>query len=161
MGAKGSAKPSTLKVSATYNDGFSRGRNAYDDWFAGFEKAQRSAAVVAQRLSEAGWSYREWVTESVGSGSCIPLPTGVIDTGDDFEAVLRIAVESEDRAAVEAFAQEMIPLVTAGSQGTTGLCRGTTARSFGLPLLALLDTGQRDNSRTQFCLQPRRLSQSQ
>ncbi len=124
IGAKGSAKPSTLKVSATYNDGFRAAGTLTIIGLQASRKAQRSAAVVAQRLSEAGWSYREWVTESVGSGSCIPLPAGVIDAGDDFETVLRIAVESEDRAAVEAFAQEMIPLVTAGSQGTTGYAEG-------------------------------------
>lgn len=124
VGAKGSAKPSTLKVSATYSDGFRAAGTLTIIGLQASRKAQRSAEVVAQRLSEAEWSYREWVTESVGSGSCIPLPAGVIDNGDDFETVLRIAVESEDRAAVEAFAQEMIPLVTAGSQGTTGYAEG-------------------------------------
>lgn len=124
VGARGSAKPSTLKVSATYSDGFRAAGTLSIIGLQASRKAQRSAWVVAQRLSEAGWTYREWVTESVGSGSCIPLPIGVIDCGDDFETVLRIAVESEDRAAVEAFAQEMIPLVTAGSQGTTGYAEG-------------------------------------
>jgi hypothetical protein len=38
--------------------------------------------------------------------------------------VLRVAVESDSREAVERFAREMMPLITAGPQGTTGYAEG-------------------------------------
>ena len=40
------------------------------------------------------------------------------------ETILRIAVESESRQAVEQFTRELMPLVTAGPQGTTGYGEG-------------------------------------
>lgn len=124
IGAKGSAKPSTLKVSATYRDGYRAAGSLTIIGHSASAKACRSAQVVQQRLAEAGWSYREWVVESLGCGCSIPLPNGALDGDSDFETVLRIAVESEQQQAVEAFTQEMIPLVTAGAQGTTGYAEG-------------------------------------
>ncbi len=124
IGAKGSTKPSTLKVSATYRDGFRAAGSLTIIGHSASAKACRSAQVVQQRLAEAGWSYREWVVESLGCGCSIPLPNGTLHDDSDFETVLRIAVESEHQQAVEAFAQEMIPLVTAGAQGTTGYAEG-------------------------------------
>ena len=38
--------------------------------------------------------------------------------------MLRIAVESESREAVERFSRELMPLITAGPQGTTGYAEG-------------------------------------
>lgn len=123
-GAKGAPKPSTLKVSATYRDGYRAAGTLTIIGHSASAKACRSAQVVQQRLEEAGWSFREWVVESLGRGFSIPLPHGTLDPDSDFETVLRIAVESDEQQAVEAFSQEMIPLVTAGAQGTTGYAEG-------------------------------------
>lgn len=123
-GAIGSPRPETLKVSATYHDGY---RAAGCLTIIGSQaslKARRCADVVQQRLLEAGLTFNEWIVETLGRGNCIPLPPDTLIPGTDFECVLRIAVESNFREAVEAFSQEMIPLVTAGAQGTTGYAEG-------------------------------------
>jgi hypothetical protein len=45
-------------------------------------------------------------------------------TGQIRETVLRIAVADDSREAVERFVRELMPLVTAGPQGTTGYAEG-------------------------------------
>jgi hypothetical protein len=46
---------------------------------------------------------------------------------DPPEVVLRVAVRSPDRAAVERFTKEFAPLVTAGPPGVTGYTTGRPA----------------------------------
>jgi hypothetical protein len=124
VGARGAPKPSTLKVSATYRDGY---RAAGMLTIIGQEselKAGRSAQIVLKRLGEAGWNYRDTLVECLGNLASVPLPSGVLDLGHSFETVMRIAVESDSKAAVEAFSQELMPLVTGGAQGTTGYAEG-------------------------------------
>lgn len=124
VGGRGAPKPSALKVSATYRDGY---RAAGMLTIIGHEselKARRSAQIVLHRLGEAGWSYRDALVECLGNSASIPLPSGVLDLGCSFETVMRIAVESDSKAAVEAFSQELMPLVTGGAQGTTGYAEG-------------------------------------
>lgn len=124
VSALGSPKPKTLKVSATFSDGFRAAGSLTIVGHRASDKARRTAQIVLQRLDEAGHQFREKVVECLGMVSAIPLPPGVMDPTSDFETVLRIAVEAESRGAVEAFSLEMIPLVTAGAQGTTGYAEG-------------------------------------
>ncbi len=121
-GAVGSPRPTTLKVSATYRDGYRAagmltivGRDAA-------AKAQRSGEIVIRRVLAAGHVLTNHVIECLGSGSCWPRTRTAEPTS--FETVLRIAVESDDRAAVECFSRELMPLITAGPQGTTGYAEG-------------------------------------
>ncbi len=123
-GAKGSPRPATLKVSATHRDGFRAAGTLTIVGDRARRKAERCGAIVLERLREAGWSYRDAIVECLGQGGSVPVP-GILAPGDDArETVLRIAVESESRESVEAFARELMPLVTAGPQGTTGYAEG-------------------------------------
>jgi hypothetical protein len=114
-GATGNERPRTFKVSATYRDGFRTagtltivGRDAK-------EKARCVGEIVLQRIGEAGFSLRDSVVETIGgTGSSLNVD----------ECVLRIAVESESREAVERFSHELMPYITAGPQGTTGYAEG-------------------------------------
>lgn len=123
-GARGRPAPETLKVSATYRDGFRAagtltifGRNAVT-------KARRAGEIVLQRVCNAGFELRDSFIECLGTGASVPAVPSRIDESQFLETVLRIAVEAEDRAAVECFARELMPLVTAGPQGTTGYAEG-------------------------------------
>ncbi len=123
-GARGRPAPETLKVSATYRDGFRAagtltifGRNAVT-------KARRSGEIVLQRVRNAGFELRDSFIECLGTGASVPAVPSSIDESQYLETVLRIAVEADDRAAVECFARELMPLVTAGPQGTTGYAEG-------------------------------------
>jgi len=122
-GARGGPPPPDYKVSATYRDGFRAqgmlticGRDAE-------AKARRCGAIVLERLKQAGCEPRAATVECLGAGDALPLdelprPTGLR------EVVLRIAVEDERREAVERFSKTLMPLVTAGPQGTTGYAEG-------------------------------------
>jgi hypothetical protein len=122
-GAKGKPQPNTLKVSATFRDGFRAagtltiiGRNAK-------AKARRVGALVLQRVCDAGFTPRDTIIETISSvvGSDekdSPHPEGIE------ESVLRVAVEADSREAVERFSRELMPYITAGPQGTTGYAEG-------------------------------------
>jgi hypothetical protein len=122
-GATGKPRPERLKVSATFRDGFRAagtltiiGRNAS-------AKARRVGAFVLQRVLGAGFTLRDTIAETLSSvvGSDqkdSPHPEGIE------ESVLRVAVEANDREAVERFSRELMPYITAGPQGTTGYAEG-------------------------------------
>ncbi|HVJ82071.1 MAG TPA: acyclic terpene utilization AtuA family protein [Planctomycetia bacterium] len=123
-GAIGRPRPHTLKVSATYRDGFRAagtlvivGRNAA-------AKARRCGEIVLGRLLEAGVVLRDAVVETLGAGMCVPTANPNLDPESALETVLRIAVEAEAKAPCERFAKELMPLITAGPQGTTGYAEG-------------------------------------
>ncbi len=109
-GARGEPRPTTLKVSATCRDGFRAASMLTIVGTRAREKAERCGAIVLERLRDAGHGYRDEIIECLGGG--------------DREAVLRIAVQSDARSAVEAFTREVMPLVTAGPPGTTGYAEG-------------------------------------
>lgn len=108
-GALGRERPNTLKVSATYRGGF---RAAGTLTIFGKDcaaKARRCGEIVLERLQGSGMPLRDSVVECFGSTT---------------ETVLRIAVESESKPAMERFSKELMPLITAGPQGATGYAEG-------------------------------------
>lgn len=120
-GFRGSAPPSTYKVSASYRDGFWAqgtltifGRDA-------LEKAERCGRIVQERVRRAGYDLEGFEVESLGSGACAP---GVLPATELLETVLRIAVRDSREEAVERFCRELTPLVTSGPQGLTGFSAG-------------------------------------
>lgn len=101
-------------------------------------KARRCGEIVLQRLREAGHEYRDAIIECLGNAGSVPAADLAIHTDDLLECVLRIAVEAHSKSAVEQFTRELMPLVTAGPQGTTGYAEGRPrARSFSI--LAVFD----------------------
>jgi len=80
--------------------------------------------MVLQRLREAGHEYRDTIVECLGNAESVPVANLVTKLNANYEVVLRIAVESESKAAVEQFSRELMPLITAGPQGTTGYAEG-------------------------------------
>jgi len=125
-GATGKPPPATYKVSATFRDGFRSagtltiiGRNAV-------AKARRCGELALERVRESGFELRDSVIECLGSGdggAGIARPQ-IGESGAFGETVLRVAVETESREAAERFSRELMPLITAGPQGTTGYAEG-------------------------------------
>lgn len=123
-GAKGRPAPPDYKVSATYQDGF-RAQGQLTVFGAdAVAKARRAAEAVLERLRAGGVALRESVVECLGAGACRPQGTDAAFSGRLQETVLRIAVADDSRDAVERFCRELMPLVTAGPQGTTGYAEG-------------------------------------
>ncbi len=123
-GALGDPCPSTLKVSATYRDGYRAAGMLTIFGPQAIAKARRCGNIVLQRLAEMGYTFRDSLVECLGSGDSVPVLPEDCQSTDAYESVLRIAVESETRESVDRFAREIIPLVTAGPQGTTGYAEG-------------------------------------
>ena len=124
-GAQGQAPSDTLKISATYRDGYWTqstltifGRDAY-------RKAERSAEIVFASLRRAGMIPNQRIVECLGSGDAVARRRPSATAGDQsMETVLRIAVADPSKEVVERFAEEMTPLITGGPQGTTGYAEG-------------------------------------
>ena len=123
-GAQGRQRPKTLKVSATYRDGFRAAGTLTVFGPQSVKKARRCGEIVLQRLKESGHEFRDSIVECLGNAESIPVSNLTSNCESSFETVLRIAVESESKAAVEQFTKEMMPLITAGPQGTTGYAEG-------------------------------------
>ena len=117
-GAAGRAAPAKYKVSATYRAGFRStcmltiiGRDAV-------AKARRCGEVVRAKFAARGYQPRRFNVEVIGSGDAAG---GILGRRDDLtEVVLRVTCADERREVVEFFARQLVPLVTAGPQGTTG-----------------------------------------
>ena len=130
-GAIGKPCTAFYKVSATFRDGFRAAGTLTIVGRHALEKARRCGEFVLQHVREAGFLLRDSIIECLGSGACA---AGIVDapgqherdhSPDRFgEIVLRIAVEAESRDAVERFSRELMPLITAGPQGTTGYAEG-------------------------------------
>jgi hypothetical protein len=123
-GARGAPPPDTLKVSATYRDGY---RAAGMLTLCGREaaaKGRRCGEIILQRLREAGHELRDSVIECLGTGEFAGGRLAGATERELVETVLRVAVESPSRAAVEQFTRELMPLITAGPPGTTGYAEG-------------------------------------
>jgi len=123
-GAVGYPKPSQLKVSATYRDGYRAAGTLTVFGPDAVPKARLCGEMVLRRLKDAGWVYRDTLVECLGTGDSVPVLPSWHRNEDAYETVLRIAVESDNKNACDAFSKEMIPLVTAGPQGTTGYAEG-------------------------------------
>jgi hypothetical protein len=122
-GAVGSTSPPTLKVSATYHDGYRAAGQLTIYGFDAAAKAERTGSIVLGRLAESGWRYRDALVEVLGRGDSV-LCKGDNEAVPLIESVLRVAVESDAIEPIQAFTREMIPMVTAGPQGTTGYAEG-------------------------------------
>ncbi|QDV58007.1 acyclic terpene utilization AtuA family protein [Rosistilla oblonga] len=126
-GAVGHPRPEQYKVSATLRDGYRAAGTLVIVGRDVVRKANRCGEMVLQRVSEAGFEIRDNLIECLGSGACAGSVLCQDSDGDPDvfgEVVLRIAIESETQAAAERFARELMPLITAGPQGTTGYAEG-------------------------------------
>ena len=123
-GAKGRPHPPTLKVSATYRDGYRASGALTIFGPQAVLKARRCGEMVLQRLDEAGHQYRDTIIECLGNAGSVPTENLTQYAEELFECVMRIAVESPSKSAVEQFSRELMPLVTSGPQGTTGYAEG-------------------------------------
>jgi len=91
-------------------------------WPGAQEKAREADRIVRRRIGAAGLEFDEIYTEFLGvnasHGAAAP-PVGEVP-----ELQLRIGVRGRDRAAVERFTRELIPLVLSGPPGATGYGEG-------------------------------------
>jgi hypothetical protein len=124
-GVRGAAPTDTYKVSMSYQDGWKATGQLTISGPDALEKARLAADIVWKRLAYDGFEYapEERLVELVGAGVC---HDGIAGAGasNPPEVVLRMGVKGPDRAKVDRFGMELVPLVTSGPPGVTGFAGG-------------------------------------
>lgn len=122
-GVKGTAPTDTFKASISYHDGYKASGQLTVSGPDALAKARLCADIVFGRLELDGVTFRDdqKCVEFVGSGVC---HAGIIEDDDPTEVVLRIGVKDADKAKVNRFGMEIVPLVTSGPPGVTGFAGG-------------------------------------
>jgi hypothetical protein len=123
-GARGTPPPSTLKVSATYRDGYTASAMLTIVGQDAVRKARRAGEVVFERLKHAGFDLARKNIECLGAGDAVPGLLPSPHTPDLLEVVLRLSAADPRKSAIERFTKEVAPLVTGGPPGTTGYASG-------------------------------------
>jgi hypothetical protein len=122
-GIKGSAPTKFLKVSISYESGYKAAGQLTISGPNALDKARLCADIIWKRLELDGvtFSEKDRCVEYLGAGVC---HAGIVPTIDPPEVVLRIGVKDKNKAKVNRFGMEIVPLVTSGPPGVTGFAGG-------------------------------------
>jgi len=121
-GAKGQPRPDMLKASISYHYGWRAvGTLVYSAPDA-LTKARTADQIVRERLANLQLSFEKIHTEFFGVNACHGHLAPQI--AEPAEVQLRIGVRGQDKAAIERFTRELIPLVLSGPPGATGYGEG-------------------------------------
>ena len=123
FGIEGRPATEFLKVSISYSAGYKAVGTLVYSWPEAYEKAKVADRILRARLDRLGLKFDQVLTEFVGVNATHG-PLAGEPRGDLAEVQLRVAVRSEDRAAVERFTKEIAPLVLTGPPGVTGFAGG-------------------------------------
>ncbi len=121
-GIRGGPRPSMLKLSLSYTDGWKAVGSLVYSWPQAIQKARAADRIVRQRLEQLGLRFEEIYTEYFGVNAC--LGPAAPPNPDPPEVQIRIGVRGQDRKAVDRFTRELIPLVLNGPPGATGFGDG-------------------------------------
>ena len=121
-GAKGTPPSETLKISATYRDGFKAEGLLTIVGDEACLKARLCGEILLKRIRRAGFELEQTCVERLGSGDAALGAMGI--QSDLEECVLRICASDHRREAVDRFTKEVASLVTSGPQGVTGYSTG-------------------------------------
>jgi Acyclic terpene utilisation family protein AtuA len=124
-GVRGTARPKTLKVSISYQYGWKAiGKLVYSAPDA-FLKAETADRIVRQRLSDLGFTFEKIHTEYFGINACHAHLAPHI--AEPAEVELHIGARDPEKAKLERFTRELIPLVLNGPPTATGYGEGRPA----------------------------------
>lgn len=122
-GIKGRAATDSYKVSISYSAGFKAvGTLAYS-WPDAYKKARAANKILRQRLDRLGLKLDAVYSDLVGVNACHGEMSGE-PANDIAEVVLRIGARSVEKAPVERFLKEIVPIALNGPPSVTGLSAG-------------------------------------
>jgi hypothetical protein len=122
FGIKGRPATEMLKVSIAYRAGYKAVGTLVYSWPDALPKAELADRVLRERLDRLGLKFDHILTEFVGSSATHGPLAG--DPGDPPEVQLRVGVRGEDKASIERFTRELIPMVLNGPPSVTGFAGG-------------------------------------
>ena len=121
-GVRGSARPEMLKVSISYQYGWKAvGKLVYSAPDAR-SKAETADRIVRRRLAELGLKFERIHTEYFGLNACHAHLAPHI--AEPAEVELHIGARDQEKAKLERFTRELIPLVLSGPPTATGYGEG-------------------------------------
>ncbi len=122
---RGAPPTDTYKVSISYQDGWKSVGQLTISGPDALAKAKLASQIVWERLAYDGFEYapEERIVEFLGANVC-HAGIGLNGAGEPAEIVLRMGVKGADRAKVDRFGSELVPLVTSGPPGVTGFAGG-------------------------------------
>jgi hypothetical protein len=121
-GAKGRPATDSYKVSVSYYDGFTCIGGLTYVWPDALKKAKKADEILRKRLDYLGLKFEEVRTEYIGYDSAHgPLSPAECQPN---EVILSIGARGKDRAALERFSREIIPLILTGPPSVTGFGGG-------------------------------------
>ncbi len=122
-GIKGRAATDSYKVSISYSAGFKAvGTLAYS-WPDAYKKARAADKILRQRLDRLGLKLDAVYSDFVGVNACHGEMSGE-PANDIAEVVLRIGARGVEKAPVERFLKEIVPIALNGPPSVTGLNAG-------------------------------------
>lgn len=122
FGIKGRPSTDKLKVSIAYRSGYKAVGTLVYAWPDALRKAEAADQILRRRLEYLGLSFDTVVTEFVGASATHGPLSG--DHHDAPEVQLRVGVRGQDKAMVERFTRELIPMVLNGPPSVTGFAAG-------------------------------------
>ncbi|MDP1858471.1 MAG: acyclic terpene utilization AtuA family protein [Gemmatimonadaceae bacterium] len=122
FGIKGRSATDKLKVSIAYRAGYKAVGTLVYVWPDALAKAQAADGVLRKRLEVLGLGFDTILTEYVGANATHGALAGDVSTAPEVQ--LRVGVRSENKAMVERFTRELIPLVLNGPPSVTGFAAG-------------------------------------
>jgi hypothetical protein len=121
-GVKGGPNTPFLKVSIAYRSGYKAVGSLVYGWPDAMEKAQLADKVLRERLDNLGLKFDQVLSEFVGATSTHGHLAG--DGREAPEVQYRIGVRGSNKADVERFTREIVPLVLNGPPSVTGFAGG-------------------------------------
>ena len=122
-GIKGRPATESYKVSISYSAGFKAVGSLIYSWPDAYDKARAADAILRRRLDALGLKFDAMLSEYVGAGALHGELAGE-PSPDLAEVLLRVAVRSGDKAAIERFTKELAPLGLNGPPTVCGLGGG-------------------------------------
>ena len=118
-------RPATefYKVSISYGAGYKAVGTLVYSWPDAFQKAQAADRILRERFARLGLKFDAVHSEFAGVNACHGPMAGE-PSPEIAEVVLRLAVRSQDKAAVERFTRELAPIALNGPPSVTGLGSG-------------------------------------
>lgn len=122
-GIRGRAATDQYKVSISYSAGFKAVAMLAYSWPDAYKKARAADKILRQRMERLGLKLDAVHSELVGVNGCHGEISGEADA-DTAEVVLRIGARAMEKAPVERFLKEIIPIALNGPPSVTGLGAG-------------------------------------
>jgi hypothetical protein len=122
-GIQGRAATDQYKVSVSYSSGFKAVATLAYSWPDAYKKARAADKILRERMEHLGLKLDAIHSEFVGVNGCHGEMSGE-PANDIAEVVLRIGARAMEKAPVERFLKEIIPIALNGPPSVTGLNGG-------------------------------------